>query len=241
MPSALDGVRIQLPDTALSVGLRVTVRSRRLSGRSVFSMLYDEEAQETALEMGIVALKALERADVSWAPFSLFTEAYDYVRALEVVLTDTVDPLLSTEQKRSLRRLLRDYVTRADRDTLVHGDLQATHLIFDSSARSLGFIDLEAMRIGKAVTNFAQLWEAYYYADPHLGKQFYQRYADERSDGLDGRFDADARAELALRCHSHIRVGRSSGQEQMVGKASDLMTRVLSGEHFEDICRMNTR
>jgi len=237
IPRTVDGVQIELADAVVSFGLQVTVRSRRLMGQDLFSMLYDRNARDVVLDMGLVALKALLAADVGSPPFSFFTMAYDLFRCLKIMSTEMLAPVpLSDTQKVRLRGLLAGYVGNGDRNTLIHGDLHPSHLIVNRSQRSLGLIDLEAMRIGKGVTNFAQLWEAYYHADPLLAKCFYQRYLDECSGPFDAGSDADARAEIALRCHSHIQVGRRSGRQEMVSKAYHLLTRVLSGDSFEHIC-----
>lgn len=238
VPGVIDGVKIQFPDTEISLGVHVAVRTRRLEGRALFDMLYEPEMRELALDVGVLALTALHSADVSSAPFALFSRVYPAVRALKVAVAEMLgSPLLSPDQRGALRRLVADYVgDRGGERVLVHGDLHPAHLIVDLAHNSLGFVDLEAMRIGKAATNFAQLWIAYHFAHAELGQRLYQRNAEQFPALVDTSFDTDVRAEMALRSYSHIRDGRRLGKAEMEQKARILLDQVLGGASFEEIC-----
>jgi len=237
-PQEVDGVRIQFPVTQISVGVQVTVRSQRIEGEALFELLYRQETRQRALDLGIAALRALHSAQVASAPLALFGRTYQPLRELKVAVSETFGPsLLLSEQRRELRRLILDYNRdHGEKKVLVHGDLQPSHLIVGASGESLGFIDLEAMRIGKAATNFAQLWIGYYIADPLLGQSLFERYTDWHPDPLDARFDTDVRAEIALRCHRHVLEGRRSANGILEERAGILLARVLSGKSFEEVC-----
>jgi aminoglycoside phosphotransferase (APT) family kinase protein len=242
VPRVVDEVSIEFPDTEIDLGLRVAVRSQRLEGRALLPTLYEEEKHGIALDVGRIALEALHRADVSSAPFGLFSRVYRLVRGPRAMLGEMLhSPLLSLNQRRELRRLVARYmVDGGGRKVLVHGDLQPAHLIFSSARKSLGYIDLEAMHVGKAATNFAQLWIGFHFADPALGQKLYRRFREQSSHLLDECFDADVRAEIALRSYSHIRQGRRQGLEEMEGKARLLLGRVLSGTSFREMCLEGT-
>jgi len=201
-------------------------------------MLYEQEMREMALDMGVIALKALHAVDVASAPLGLFSTVYRLVRGPRVALSEMLGSrVLSTDQRRELNRLVASSVVdRGGKKVLLHGDLHASHLIVDIEKRSLGFIDLEAMRIGKAATSFAQLWIGYHFADSLLGQRFYQQYAAQCSDLLDEQFDTDVRTEIALRSYSLMQVGKRSGNQEMEGKARILLAGVLSGASFEGMC-----
>jgi hypothetical protein len=237
-PHVVDGVHIEFPETQISLGIQVIVRSRRIEGEALFELLYRQETRQCALDLGITALKALHSASVGSAPLSLFGRAYQPIRELKAAVSEVLgSSLLAPEQRRELRRLVLDYNRdHGEKKVLVHGDLQPSHLIVDPSGRSLGFIDLEAMRIGKAATNFAQLWIGYHIADPLLGRSLYERYAGHHPDPLDARFDTDVRAEMALRCHRHVLEGRRLANRTLEEKAHTLLIRVLSGISFEEVC-----
>ena len=201
----VDGWRIRFPQVRVSLGPCVTVRSGRLPGRSLLQMLYRPELHQQTIDVGLVVLRAFHDADITSAPFGRFGAWYDRLRGPRVTLSELCGAhVLTPEQRRSFDRLVADYIAdRQGRRVLIHGDLQASHLLVDLPAQAVGVIDLEAMRVGKAATSFAQLWEAYLFADPALGQLFCKRYLAAFGDTLDDRFDADVRAELALRCYSH--------------------------------------
>jgi aminoglycoside phosphotransferase len=238
VPSEVDGVKIGFPQIEVALGWNVVVRSQRLSGQSLFSMLYEEGMQETALRMGLIALKALHQAEVTSAPFGFFGSMYQRTRGTRVRLVELFgSSVLSTKERRTLTRLVDAYLTEHNgRKVLVHGDLQASHIFVDLTRNSLGFIDLEAMRIGKATTNFAQLWQAFYFADPLLGRRFFQGYLALFPGLEDERFDADVRGELTLRNHRQIRVARQIGNPAMERHAFTLLHQILDGASFEEIC-----
>ena len=239
VPRVVSGVRIEFPEAEISLGLRVTVRSRRIEGRNLLPMLYHQETQELALDMAMIALDALYRADITSNPFTFFGRAYGFVRRRKVALGELFGPsLLSSEQRIRLNRLLVHYAKtrKSGRRALVHGDLHASNLVVNLPGKSLGFVDLELMHIGDPATNFAQLWVGFHFADPLLGQRFYQRYARQFSDTLDEQFDASVRAEIALRCYSMIRAGKRLGNVEMEEKARILLGSVLDDRSFEEVC-----
>ncbi len=242
VPRVVNGVRIEFPETEISVGLRISVRSRRIAGRALFEMLYDRQAREYALDMAMIALEALCQAEVTPDPFALFRSAYDFVRIRKMFWGEMLgQALLSREQKGKLKHLAENCARRRedDRAVLVHGDLHASHLIVGLAEKSLGFVDLEMMHVGKPVTNFAQLWIGVHFADPLLGREFYQRYANRFPETLDRQFDDDARVEVAIRCYSMIRDGKRVGNVAMEKAARALLGNILD-ESFERICLRGT-
>jgi hypothetical protein len=237
VPPVVDGVSIEFPETEVSLGIRIAVRSHYLDGRKLLSMLYQPDMREPALELGLTALEALRRANVTSAPYSTLNLLYRLARGIEAVLSHLLAAsFLSSSQKKELIRLLAHHpVPGRGKTILVHGDLHPSHLIVNSSAGWLGFIDFEAMHVGRPATDFASLWTGFHYADPWLGLEFYRRYVGRFSDLLDGRFDSDVRAELALRSHSHLNVGRRTGNRDLEAKARLLLGGVLSGARFEQL------
>jgi len=241
VPAAVDDWCIRFPGGTADLGLHITVHSELLPGCPLLGMLYQPELHEMAIDAGLAVLRAFLRADVTSAPFARFGASYDRTRGPMVALAELRAPLLSGGQRRAFDRLVSDYIThRRGTRVLVHGDLQASHLLVDTPAHAVGIIDLESMRTGKAATDFAQLWEAYFFADPSLGRRFYTAYQRAVGNTIDDRFDADVRAELALRCYSHIRAGQRYGNAEMVDLSRSLLTRILDGATFEEICLGNT-
>lgn len=238
VPRMIDGTRISFPETEVSLGLRVLVRSGRIKGRNLLGMIYDQKMQGLALDMAMVALVALDRADVTSDRFFLFGKAYGWIRKLKVTLSGRLGVfVLSPEQREKLNHLVSSY-TRArkgERKALVHGDLHARNLVVDCEERSLGFVDLEMMHIGKPVTNFAQLWVSFHFADPLLGQRFYQRYVDQFSETLSEHFSSDVRAEVALRCHSMVAGAKKGGNAELEEKARILLGNALSDTSFEEL------
>jgi aminoglycoside phosphotransferase (APT) family kinase protein len=189
--------------------------------------------------MAMIALEALHRADVTSNPFAFFGQAYRFVRRCKVAFGELFGPsLLSSEQRIRLNWLLGDYTkaSKSGKKALVHGDLHASNLVVNSLGKSLGFVDLELLHIGDPVTNFAQLWIGFHFADPLLGQRFYQRYARQFPDTLDEQFDASVRAEIALRCYSMIRSGKRTGNIDMDEKSRVLLGSVLDDRSFEEAC-----
>ncbi len=235
-PRMVDGIRVDFPETEVSLGFRVRAQSRRIKGRNLLEMIYDPETQGFALDMAMVALKALNNANVTFEPFVLFGAAYGWVRRLKVTLSEmTGTPILSSEQRVKLSCLASSYTKdrRGERKALLHGDLHAANVVVDCEENSLGFVDLEMMHIGKPVTNFAQLWISFHFADPSLGKRFYSRYVDQFSETLNEHFDSDARAEIALRCYVLVRGAKKSGHAELEKKARVLLASVLHSQSFE--------
>lgn len=233
----VNGVCIEFPETEVSLGLRIAVKSRYLDGRKLFSMLYERELHQRALELGLVALEALHRANITSVPYSTLNLVFRVVRGIEAALSHMLGfSFLSSAQKKELIRLLVNHAVPAKgKKVLVHGDLHPSHVIVSPSTDWLGFIDFEAMHIGRVATDFASLWGGFRYADPLLGLELYERYVKRFSDLLDDRFDSDVKAELALRCHSHIAVGRRTGNRELEAKARCLLSGVLSGASLEQI------
>jgi hypothetical protein len=238
VPSEINGVKIEFPQNEVALGWNVVVRSQRLSRQSLFAMLYLEEMRETALRMGLIALRALHQAEITSTPFGFFGAMYQRSRGMRMRLVELFgSSQFSAKERRTLTRLVDDYVTEhSGQKFLVHGDLQASHIIVNLTKNSLGFIDLEAMRIGKATTNFAQLWQAFYFADPLLGRRFFQGYLALCPGLIDKQFDADVRGELTLRNCRQIRVARQIGNPDMERHAFTLLHQILNGASFEEIC-----
>lgn len=239
VPHIVDGIQIEFPSVEISLGFRVSVKTRYLEGQSLLSMLYDRQLpRAVAVSAGITALKALHSADVKSAAFSIFGLIFRSIRGPRVFLGEMLgSTVLSPGQRRELQRLIaRSAADRGSRNVLVHGDLHASHVIVNLADKSLGLIDLEAMHIGKAATNFAHLWLGFHYVDPLFGQQFYRLYAEQCPDLVDQYFDTDVRAEIALKSYSHISAGRRSGNRDLETKARALLADVLSGASFEGVC-----
>jgi len=233
----IDGACIRFPEIEVSLGLRVSVRSRKIKGRNLLWMIYGQKTQGFALDMAIVALKALDRADVTLEPFTLFGKTYGWIRRLKVTLSERLGAsILSLEQRAKLNCLASSYVKirKGERKVLVHGDLHAGNLVVNRAERSLGFVDLEMMHLGKPATNFAQLWISFHIADPSLGQRFFQRYMDQFLETLSEHFDSDVRAEVALRCYSMVAGARKSGNTELADKAHTLLGNVLSGGSLKE-------
>jgi aminoglycoside phosphotransferase (APT) family kinase protein len=238
VPPEVAGVQIRFPEIEVALGWRVTVRSRKLPGQSLFTMLYQPEMRENALQMGLIALEALHQADVRAAPFDFFGGWYQRTRGPRIKLVELLGrPLLSAQERKTILNMINNYISNDNKPkVLVHGDLQASHLLVDLDQNSLGFIDLEAMRIGHAATNFAQLWQAFFAADPVLGRCFYREYLVGYADSIDEQFDHDVRAELALRCYRQIHVARQVDNSEMDQNARTLLQQILDGVTFAEIC-----
>lgn len=236
VPQILDGTHISFPKIEVSFGLRVLVKSTRIEGRNLLEMIYDPKTRDLALDMAMVALKALNVADVSPAPFSLFSRIYGMGRRLKIALGERLGAsILSPAQRATLNLLVPSYLkTReGEKKALVHGDLHAGNLLVNWKTNSLGFVDLEMVHIGKPVTNFAQLWISFHFADPSLGQNLYHRYINQSPAMTDGYFDSDCRAEVALRCYSNLREARKNGNTELEEKARILLGNVLNGTSFE--------
>jgi aminoglycoside phosphotransferase len=237
-PQVVDGTVICFPEIEVSLGLTVLVRSSRIKGRNLLEMIYDPDTQELALDAALVALRALDSADVASGFFLLFGMAYGFVRWLKVAVAERFGvSLLSSEQRTRLNCLVSGYVKprKRERKVLVHGDLHAGNLLLDREAGSLGFVDLEMNHLGRPVTNFGQLWISFHFADPALGQRFYQRYMGQFSEKLDGHFDSDVRAEVALRCYSLVRQAEKSKHAEQERKARLLLEHVLGDVSFEEV------
>lgn len=239
VPSSVEGIRIRFPDTDVTFGWTVRVRSKSIGGRALLEMIYEPELCEQSLTYGMIALKALHGADLSSPRWRVTGGVLHWTRGPKLALSELLSTaLLTPSQRKELARLLSGYFwRRSGRTVLVHGDLQATHVIVDLPQQTLGIIDLEAVHLGKASMNFAQLWDGYYLASPRLGCEFYRRYVAAFPHLIDEHFDTDVRAELALRSYSHVKVGRQRGNVEMEIRARTLLTQVLSGMSFAELCQ----
>lgn len=238
VPWVVGGVHIRFPETEVFFGSRVGVKSERIEGQSLLSLAYEQGMQGLALDMAMIALQALERSTVVSNPFRLFGVAYGIVRRLKVITSEWHDEsILSPEQRDVLNRLVASYTRNrgGTRKVLVHGDLHAGNLLVNYEEKSLGFVDLEMLHVGKSATNFAQLWISFHFADVSLGRLFYQRYVSQFADVWDERFDADVKAEIALRSYALVREAKRIGNIELERKAYLLMGNVLdSSQRFRD-------
>jgi hypothetical protein len=234
----VNGMHIEFPETETALGFCVKTTTRRLEGPSLLSLLYDPCHQTAAVDMGMTVLEAFHSANLDSAPSDLFGWVFRWFKGLRLIVRTAFDASsLSDTERKELRRLVARYVLgKTGSRVLVHGDLHASHVLVDSDNRTFGIIDLETMHIGKAATNFAQLWDGYHHADPALGQQLYRRYADQYPGEMDEQFDDDLRLEAALRSHTHIRAGRLTGNTLLVDKAQHLLHGVLSGVSFQSLC-----
>lgn len=238
VPTTVRGIRIEFPETRVRLGPRVTVTSRALTGESLLNLLYRPALHEAVVALGLAALEAWQCAAVTGRPFGLFSFAYKRLKGPLAMFAARCEPgLLSAVQRQALGHLLARYTRSAeDRRFLAHGDFHPSHVVVDLAGSSLGFLDLEAMHVGKAATNFAQLWTGYHYAAPELGQALYQAYRARFPEMLTAQFDNDVRAELALRCLTHIRAGQRMGNRELEGQARAVLAAVLSGPSFETLC-----
>lgn len=237
VPQIVDGVHIHFPQTEVSLGLCCRARCEKIEGQVLLETIYDPVTSELAMEMAIIALKALAAAKVSSDPFVLFGRAYRCIRRRKILLSEKLNsPLLTPRQNEQLAYLTSNYVRMAptDKRVLVHGDLHASNLIADFDRKSLGFVDLEMVHIGKPATNFAQLWIGFHMADPLLGQKFYQRYTSKFPEIWTERFDSDVRAEVAMRSYFMIRSGERTGNQVMAEKARNLLG-ILNCNSFEQL------
>jgi len=180
---------------------------------------------------------AFHDADLSTVSSDPFSWMFRWGKGLRLLgRTMLGSSSLTPLEKTELKRLVRQYVWGSSgRKVLVHGDLHVSHVLVDFAQGALGIIDLEAMHVGIAATNFAQLWHGFHYADAALGRQLYGRYARKYGVEMDDQFDDDIRLEVALRSHIHIRVGRQTGNQELTEKATHLLHLVLSGASFRSL------
>lgn len=239
VPPDMRGFRILFPETEVTAGLRISVRSRGIPGQPLLDLLYQPETRSLALDLGMAAIEALHEADVSRDSFVLFAATYRLFKGPGILLEERFgrSPLLTGAEGRELRRLVRGYITTTNRcRVLVHGDLQPSHLIFDPVSSTLGIIDLEALHVGKPAANFGQLFTGYHYADTALGRDLYRRYRERFPALFDRAFDDDLRAAVALRSYQHVRAARRRVNAELEDKAYRLLRNVLTGASFADIC-----
>lgn len=241
LPATVEGVQIILPETESTVGLHVVVRSQRLAGQTLYTLLFELQAYDDALHLGLIALDALQQAQVRTTDFLLPGLVFRFVKGPRIALGETINTdLLSAAQRKVFIRLLRQHLTTAPRPAvLVHGDLHASHVIVDLAQNTLGFIDFEAMHVGKPSTDFAQMWVGYHYADPCLGQRFFEAYRLRHRHLVDEQFDLDVRAELAMRSHRQLRAARAAGNGGLAQRARGLLDAVLSGATFAEISHVS--
>lgn len=236
--SWIRGTRIEFPQTVVTRGLYVSVRTRRIAGETKFSMLSQPDGYEDAVEMGLIILEALYTAEVASGDFRVFSILYKYGKGPAVALRMLLgSPRLSRDEKRELIRLMKCYLRTADSNrVLAHGDLHTSHIIVNRPGSTLGLVDLEAVHIGKPATNFAQLWIGYHYADRALGVLFYDRHMTRFPNLATDQFDTDVRVETALRAHRQIREAERIRNTELRTKAEILLHGVLQAFSFEEAC-----
>ena len=237
VPATVSGIRIHFPETSVRFGPQVTVTTSALRGQSVLTMLYEPGQQDIAVTMGLVALEAWQRAVVAGHPFRLFSLAFRLYMRPSAMSKSLLEPgMVSPQQRKEFKWLVTSYTRADDNHFLVHGDLHASHLIVDLAQQTMGIIDLEATHIGKAATNFAQLWTGYHYAEPELGRQFYRAYKACFPAVVTTSFDSD----VAPNSPSGVRNTSLNPDAKAIriwkaGHAA-LFTAVLSGSTFEELC-----
>jgi len=238
VPAQVRGMQLLFPKTAVHLGFCVTVQTEAIPGEALLPLLYQPETLEAALELGLVVLEALVTANVVKSRGSLFGVVYRYGKAAYTALQTLAGaPPLPPQARRTLLGLLCTYWGAGpERRVLVHGDLHASHILVDCRAHTLGLIDLEVMHVGNPATNFAQLWTAFHYADPALGRLFYARHMVRFPEFATARFDAHTRFEVALRAHSNIVEAKRSHNAELDQKGRVLLSGVLQDVPFEELC-----
>jgi aminoglycoside phosphotransferase (APT) family kinase protein len=240
-PPVVNGIQILFPQTVTNWGWRITAISQRLSGVPLLEMLYQRCQRAAALDAGMTILTALHEADVRARSGAFFGQFFRWGKGLRLFARTLLDSsLLSPHEKKELRRLLHRYFSNsASRPVLVHGDLHVSHVLVSLEQRTLGLIDLEAMHVGKAATNFAQLWDGYHYAEAMLGRALYERYAHRYGPEMSRRFDDEFRLEVAMRSHKHIEVALRARNALLQQKATALLHAVLSGLSMQKLYEEN--
>lgn len=236
VPRTVNEILIEFPKTNVKISQQVTVSSTALEGTSLLALLHDPATYNLAIDVGLAALEALQSAEIKGRPFLLFSAIYKYVKGPLGQLGMTSRQNITRQQRHRLNLLMKHYMRDQSSSCLVHGDLHASHLIINKNPLSIGLIDLEVMHIGKAATNFAQLWIGYYYSSPILGAIFYSIYQRYYPNLITPQFDNDVLTELAFRCQNHIQVGMRAGNRSLEFAARNLLTQVLSGSSFEALC-----
>lgn len=231
VPASVNGMRILFPQTTAIRSWRVTCTTRRLPGIPLLELLYRPQQRTAVIDIGMTVLTALHDAQVQTRSETTFSWVFRWGKGLRLLTRTFLDSQsLSTPEKQELRRLVRRYISRrTKRPVLVHGDLHASHVLVATEQKTLGIIDLEAMHVGKAATNFAQLWDGYHYADATLGRDLYERYVQYFGVKDDDHFDNDIRLEMVLRSYDHIRAGERTGNRTLAEKAMALLHNALSG------------
>lgn len=237
VPPLVNGFQIQFPETKTRFGLKITTESSRMEGDPLLSLLKHTYSQSSMVEIGMTVLDALQQANLRKLPSNRFGWAFRSFKGLRLVTQTMFNTSeLADSEKAELKRLVRGYIFgRSPKWVLAHGDLHIAHVLVDLDQDALGIIDLEAMHVGKAATNFAQLWDGYYYADPALGRRLYTQYCSKYKPEIDDQFDDDVRLEIILRSYRHIRIGRKENHQELFEKASHLLHLALSGASFSSI------
>lgn len=238
VPPVVNGTKIEFPETITSFGWEITSWTSRMEGAPLLALLYHPGSEADALRIGMTVLDAFHMADLRAVPGGLFGRAFRVFRSLRMLrrASSRTSPM-SEAEKVELRQLIRRYVlNRPERRVLVHGDLHASHVLVQPSGDIVAIIDLEAMHVGKAATNFAQMWIGFHYVDAALGRRFFDRYAEKYGAEMDAQFDNDVRLELAMRGYSHMRVGRQNGNLVLAENGALLLHLALSGQSFRSVC-----
>lgn len=235
----VQGFHIAFPATQVSVGLQVKVISCRMAGQPLIDLLYQPDHDVLVLDVAMAVLEALCNAVVAGRPFPYFSLAYRLVKGPRIVLQEHLSrsSLLTRTERHELGRLVWRYVTTPNpHRSLVHGDLQPSHLIVDPATATIGLIDLEALHVGNPADNLGQLFTGYHYADAALGRSLYQRCQQRFPDLFDHRFDDDLRTVVALRGYRHVKVAQRGGNTELVLKARSLLAGVLGATSFTEFC-----
>lgn len=238
VPQTVGEINIIFPEIEISLGLHVILRSKRIKGRSLLEMIYDQREQTTAVEMAMIAISALSRAEITSDPYKLFGKSYRLIRPMKAAFSEyLLSSMLSNEQRIKMSQMVSQYIHigKNERRVLVHGDFHANNMIIDIESRSVGIVDLEMMHTGKHATNFAQLWVSFHIADPLLGKAFYHKYINQFSAMINEQFGNDVRAEVALRCHSLVRDARKNRHVELERKAHNLLKDVIRTDTFANL------
>lgn len=236
MPQMIRNVHIRIPRSKISVGLRVTSRSEFIAGENMLPLLYDSRTRGEALSMALIALDAFEGASIGENDFAWFSKLFRLRRSWKMrAIKHSHQLLLSTKEKRALADL-HSAVALVESPSLVHGDLHAGNLIVDFQNRSLGILDLELLHIGHPAINFAQLWIAFFFADPRLGGQLYHAYAQSHPWIAKPPSERVIKAEIVLRCYSMIETGNQKPTKSiMKDKSLQLLKAILSVDSFQQL------
>jgi hypothetical protein len=238
LPSEVSGFHILCPEVNISFLYGVTAVSRAVNGKKLFDLLYDASTQEYAISAALAALMALNMANINANKFSIFNRMYYPVRSIKTILYEIChSAILLPKQKRIFFSMLYNNQRRiipGQKKSLVHGDLHAGNLIVDAQANTLALVDLELLHLGQASVNFSQLWISFYFADPKLGKEFYNRCAEIFQFLKNGSSDLLIRTEIALKCYSMAIEGPKVKNNDLEEKSVNLLRDILEYPSFSN-------